>query len=416
MEMPPFDPSGGMMPGPGMPFPGMIPEDGNIYAGPTVAWGGVEYLLFFPRRGPIRYPLVTTSAPAANGILGNPSTVVELGDQGINYGTMSGIRANVGFWTGLNRRVGIELGGFLMERSVERFAFASDETGYPVIARPYLLTSQTLPSGQVVENIPDSLLIAFPEAMNGGVVVTSALFIWGTELNGVLNLYRAPVAESLVQNVNMIAGLRYFNFEERLQISSRTEVFGAQTFFGGNLQTPDQGQEFVVDVLDDFAIRNQFYGGQLGAQVDLKHKCYTLSLIGKCAAGYQRQIYRLNGVSTQIGSAAGNNFTRSVPGGLFVATSNIGKTDKEEFAILPEGTLRLGVQVCRGINFYTGYSFLWINRVARPGMQIDPVIDPRLVPTNPLFGQPDDPPRPALTRLQDQFFLQGITFGLEMSF
>ena len=44
------------------------------------------------------------------------------------------------------------------------------------------------------------------------------------------------------------------------------------------------------------------------------------------------------------------------------------------------------VAITRGITGYVGYNFLYVNKVARPGSQINPVVNTASVPFSPNFG------------------------------
>ena len=57
-----------------------------------------------------------------------------------------------------------------------------------------------------------------------------------------------------------------------------------------------------------------------------------------------------------------------------------------------------------------------MNKVARPGSQINPIVDTSTVPFSPNFGANN---RPAALRLpiqEDDFWLMGISFGLKLQY
>jgi hypothetical protein len=68
------------------------------------------------------------------------------------------------------------------------------------------------------------------------------------------------------------------------------------------------------------------------------------------------------------------------------------------------------------LQLYAGYSFLWLNTVARAGEQIDPVVNvtqfPILSGSGPLRG----PARPAFNFDGNDFWAQGLNLGLELRY
>ncbi len=66
-------------------------------------------------------------------------------------------------------------------------------------------------------------------------------------------------------------------------------------------------------------------------------------------------------------------------------------------------------------SFVVGYSFLYVSSVARPGDQIDRVINPNTSPAigSNFSGAVSSPPHPALNVQSSDFWAQGLNFGLE---
>ena len=103
-------------------------------------------------------------------------------------------------------------------------------------------------------------------------------------------------------------------------------------------------------------------------------------------------------------------------GGLYANASNYGFYDNDEFVIIPEMTFNVGVNLTKSITFFAGYNFMWISQVARPANQITPVIDSTTVPFSPNFGGFGDPPGTASLFQQDEFWLQGVNFGISIQY
>ena len=62
-------------------------------------------------------------------------------------------------------------------------------------------------------------------------------------------------------------------------------------------------------------------------------------------------------------------------GGVLTQTSNIGRYYRNPFAVVPEVTISLGVQFAPWLRGTIGYNILYWSNVARPGNQIDLVVD-----------------------------------------
>src|SRR5262249_22305628 len=72
--------------------------------------GGVDYLLWWVKDGPVPFPLVTTgnTAAAVPGALGQPGTQVLFGSNDVDFGGLSGVRGTLGLWIGPDARCGVE--------------------------------------------------------------------------------------------------------------------------------------------------------------------------------------------------------------------------------------------------------------------------------------------------------------------
>ena len=100
-------------------------------------------------------------------------------------------------------------------------------------------------------------------------------------------------------------------------------------------------------------------------------------------------------------------------GGLYALRSNIGRHQRDELAFIPEVGLNVGVRLTRHLKLFIGYAFLWISTVARAAEQIDPVINVSQFPGDrPLVGRT----RPAAKFHGTDFWAQGLSFGLELSY
>ena len=88
------------------------------------------------------------------------------------------------------------------------------------------------------------------------------------------------------------------------------------------------------------------------------------------------------------------------------------------FGVVPEIGLTAGWRLTPSLSLVAGYTFLYMNTIARPGNQIDRTINPTGIPS--FSGEPPaslaGPARPAFTFNGSDFWAQGLNVGLTFSF
>jgi hypothetical protein len=362
-------------------------------------WLSGEYLMWFSKAQPARYPFVTTSAPAAGGRIGEPSTLILHANGDLGYDLLSGFRITGGFFRDDCRRTGWYASGFMTENGTNDFSVASDATGQPLLARPFINAA----TGQ-----QDVLFVSFPTFAGGRVSVQTHSRAWGAEGGPICNLYRSCPDDGCgpFWNVDLITGFRFFQLKEDLSIRSFTDVLPGQAVpFDGKLYFGPVN----IEVNDEFTTLNQFYGGQVGLNAQTQWgKCY-FSVLGKIALGVMHERVDVNGFSIlrQTGALAPS----VVRGGLYANSTNIGRYDNDEFCVLPEVNANIGYNWCSWLTTYVGYTFLYASRVVRPGDQYSPVVNPAVIPTSPSFGTGAAIPTPNRILTQSDYWIQGVSFG-----
>jgi hypothetical protein len=359
--------------------------------GPGQFWISAEYLLWWVKEAPVNGPLVTGGTPASQGILGMPGTTVLFGDSPIGFGALSGGRFTVGFCN-CDHDWGIEVSTFVLETGEKSFQAASDANGNPVIARPFI---------NVLSQSEDRSLVAFPGALAGSISVASSTDLVGTEVN----FLRTVDTRSGGPSFDFIIGFRYLSLEERLQISQSTNVLtgGILGFNGEPALPPD-----VVGVSDTFSTRNDFYGGQIGAQMEFCPGRFFLLLVGKIAAGNTHEVINTGGQTTITNPATG---TRATQGGLFAVATNSGLVSQDEFTLVPEGIVNVGFEVTKNLRVFASYTFLYWDDVARPGEQFTRLVNTSAVPSSLNFGSGLGPPVPSVAGSHTDFWAQGLGIG-----
>src|SRR4029079_5631696 len=91
---------------------------------PLQGWVSAEYLAWW-MRGQSTGPLVTSN-PSATPFVGDPGTVVLLGDDRIHNRASSGVRFTVGTWINGDSTTGVEFGAFYLNPRSTQFTAASD--------------------------------------------------------------------------------------------------------------------------------------------------------------------------------------------------------------------------------------------------------------------------------------------------
>lgn len=353
-----------------------------------LAWGSVEYLLWWVKDGPLPVPLVTTGNPAAGalaGTLGQPDTRVLFGRSGLDYGTFSGLRLTVGSWLDDGRCVGVEGRGFLLHSRTVRFSAASNAAGEPPLY---------LPAFNAATGREDSLIVADPlQQFSGGVSISSKTSLWGAEVNGLWNLDREAGF-----TLDLLGGFRYLGLNESLHLANVTQDLLLGT---------------VTSLEDRFDTRNRFYGGQVGARAGFAFGLLSASVTGKLAMGPTRQTVNINGGVLQEGALAPT--PGAFAGGFFTQPSNIGNRHRNHWSVVPELAAQLAYEFLPGFRAFVGYDFLYWTQVVRPGNQIDRVLN---LSQSPVLGAGTlaGPARPAPRFDRSDFWAQGFTFGLMAQF
>jgi hypothetical protein len=318
---------------------------------------------------------------------------VLLGGSDLDYHTFSGGRftLGLGYGTEWNGIWGVEGSGFFLEKRPAEFLATSSVTGVPVLARP-IVNAQT--GAETVA------LVSQPGVAAGSVAASSFSDVYGWDVSLV-----AGGSRSGPLRVDLLGGFRYLTLEENFDIAQNSVLLaGGTAGFAGNGLLPPT----TVALLDHFGTRNEFYAGQLGARVQYAGDRLFISGLGKIGLGSNHEVIDLSGFTTRTGPGVVGG---TVPGGLLVLSSNSGRRSHDEFAAVPEIGINVGYQVCRSIQVFAGYTFLYWSDVVRPGDQINRTVNPTLIPASRTFGNPVGPAQPSFSFQRTEFWAQGANFG-----
>ncbi len=335
-------------------------------------------------------PLVTTSSPQFNGILGSGDTRVLYPDGSVNNTLHTGGRFGGVYWLGCDTRWGLDGNVWFLGRNGTESVFGPGATG--VLARPFFNLNQ---------GIPFSELVASPGLATGSVRVNTETTMWGAEAN-----LRRYLASTPCARLDLIAGFRYVGLQEELGI---TEAFARTP---GSPTTIGPPTVLSGSITDRIRTENHFYGAQVGLAGEVRRGRWFAEGRASVALG---DVFE----TVQIGGSQLLQFTTGAsafPGGLLALPgANIGTFRQEQFAVVPEVGVKIGYHLTPHLRLAVGYDFLYLSRALRPGDQIDTGLDVTRIPNFPVAGTvpPLQAVRPAVTLRDAGVFAQGITFSLQ---
>lgn len=382
-----------LVPGPDGLYPDMgLPGDGG---GPGRFWFSAEYLLWWFKK-PQFPPLVTTGPFSSQGILDQPGTQVLFGGPAQDDNTgRSGARFTAGFWLDCDKSCGIEIGGFFFPERDNDKVFGA-ELGQ-LLARPFISLNT------MTENSEITSLMGLAK---GTTTVSTPSKFFSPEVNFIHKL-----CCGCCYQLDLIYGFRYLELDEAVDITENIRVTSDPNQFPPGFAGFARFAGASIVVNDRFATKNQFYGGQVGADYGCCKGPWQFQVRGKLGLGDNHEIVDING-GQRVTFA--NGVTQGFKGGLLALPSNIGHFTRDRFAVVPEVNLNVGYRVTDCLCVYAGYTFLYWNRVVRPGDQIDRVIDTSQIPN---FGQgtPTGFARPGVPFKETDFWAQGLNVGVEIT-
>lgn len=345
--------------------------------GPRV-WANAEALLWWMKAGPIP-PLVTRGNPndTVPGAIGQPGTHVLYGGfpGSANFGGQGGIKFDIGAWLDDDQTLGFETGAIIFGAKSGGGFFANGDFLY-------------LPSRDGETNGPSTYIVSDSIiGYSGYVTAVNEMRFWGIDGNSLIHLYRGGRG-----SIRALGGLRYLDLAESLTMTN----YSADNMFGGS-----------TTVTDAFRTRNQFLGGQLGLQADVYEGKFFASLRSSVALGGTHQSRDARGWTTGDASPAG-----TFPHGYYVQPSNSGRITDNDFSVVPQIGLQLGMDLMPNIRLFAGYDFLYWSNVMRPGDQIDSTVNISQSYGRTLSG----PARPTSITRNSDFWAHGVNLGLQLRY
>ncbi len=345
-----------------------LPEDGHS---PFTAFARGEFLLWNLRNANL--PALVSTVPA--GVI--PVTTIQQGVQvnnllpvsivntpsfpstrSLDLGEQVGVRATIGVNFGAEKEWGLELGGFVLEQGSKNFSLSSQNNSNPFVINTGLnniLVVGTPNGGAIQVTQP----VVFPRQANSFVSGDFKSQLWGADLNVTRRgCYYGPIMFSA------LTGVRYTELEESTSVTNvvtLTKPAGATDPAGTNFPDPLNFTTF-----DSIKVQNQFFGPQVGVEMDTACGGFFFNARAKVALGGMRQQLTVLGVTNFAGTGAG---LTNAAGGLLSGPGDQGSQSRTRVACIPEINFKAGYQIGQAIRVHIGYDAMYLQHVVRPGGQ-----------------------------------------------
>ena len=358
-------------------------------------WFGAEAISWHTT-GSSLPPLMTTSENGTQqfdaGVIGRPATQVLYGGNNIFNGMRGGFRLRGGVNFDQCGIRGLDLEYFML--GTRRESFHGDSAGDPILARPFL-NAET--------GLNDAQLLAYPDLATGTIDIMSR-----SSLNSGALHYRevfwkeCDPGNSCPDNCRR-SGPRSFTMG--FQIGPRFINLKESVTANEQLTGVENANQYSIQ--DSFRTKNQFWGCELGLFGTRQRRRWSLDGGVRLAVGGTNQKLNVDGQT----AVTQDGVTTTSAGGFLAQRTNSGSFERNRFTLLPQFDVGIGYQMTNTWRASVGYSLLYWGSVLRATEQIDPVINPGLLPPeqNPLTGDL----RPASLMQDSSYLAHGITFGLE---
>lgn len=357
-------------------------------------WFGAEALIWKTTSSGIP-PMVTSSEPGTQqfdaGVLGRPTTQSLYGGGNIFGGTQGGYRLRGGHYVDPCGMSGVDAEFFML--GTRNANYHSDSTGDPILARPFL-NAQT--------GLNDAQLVAFPDLASGTIDISAKSNLYSGALH-----YREVFWKDCdsVNGCSQYCSNGQHSSTMGFQIGPR--FVNLRESFGSNERLTSLETAAQFQIQDSFRAKNLFRGCELGLFGSHQGGRWTLDGGVRLAIGATKQELDVSGQTavTQAGT------TTTSPGGFLAQRTNSGSWDRNRFSLIPQFDASLGLKMTDTWTVSVGYSLLYWGQVLRATEQIDPVLNPGLLPPEqvPLTGEL----RPQTLLHESDYVAHGITIGLE---
>ncbi|MCD0461573.1 BBP7 family outer membrane beta-barrel protein [Roseiconus lacunae] len=336
--------------------------------------------------------LVTTADPTQFPVLPDPNngagsgatTQVVFGEE-LDGGVSGGTRFDVGRYLSDNFGIG---GRFMwLSENGDDFSASGNGTG-DSIGRPFFQIPLAAPG-----TASESALIVNQFSTNPGINsqrgTVNASF--STDLLSAEAYARMMYCKNKSSRVELIGGYSFFRVDDNVSISSRTTDVVTNTFLAD---------------YSDFDTQNEFHGGQIGYESLVSRGAWTVRMLTKVHMGNMSRTVT-NYARTDVG--VDTTITNTYNSSLLV-DENQGTEEESDFTFIPELNLTLGYRFRDHVSFTVGYNFLYFDKVALAGEQINRNVDGTDGPRN------IDPADFDFDIVDGSLWVQGISLGTTIDY
>lgn len=365
----------------------------------TDAWMTAEALIWFPK-GRSAPALVTENPDETLPPELDQGAVSLFGGQSSQFPTRDAFEGDVtgGFRLdgGLYLTKDFGVGGRFWWLAETEDDFAYTGTGNTrSIGRPFFNLDPTSLS-------EDAFLINFDDgnpatdSFNGSVTATSSLEMYGAEAYA-----RMAMLTGSNYRAELLGGYSHFGIDDELSMQS----VSTQTTAPVNGAVGDQ-----YSFTDLITAENRFNGGQLGIETSIQRGGWTLRALSKVHLGNMNQTFTANGNRSFIPAATPPAQVDATGGFLVLEDRTL---EQDTFTFAPELNLKLGYQFRPNIALSVGYSFLYWDRVALVGDNLNNIFDESAI----LPPYPSPAANQPFTGLRESsMWVQGIDLGCIIDF
>jgi hypothetical protein len=338
-------------------------------------WVSADYV-FGWLRGASAPPLLS-----ARPISGGPPTVL-FPDGGLNGDGRSGFQLRGGLWLDACATCGIEVGTLYLCSSEDR-ARVGDTSG-TIIGRPFF---------NALLGAPDVELVSVPGALSGRAAIDAeASHFCGADV-----AFHNAICCDCRGRLDWLIGYRFLSFDDSVRVFEDLHPTAAPF--------PPGSQ---IGVADGFTATNRFHGLLVGLAGEYRLDGWFVE--GRLAASVGRT-FRTATVAGQTSFNIPPEAPVVLPGGVLALSTNTGSLSTSDWTVVPEAAVRIGYRVNDCLRVYAGYSVLYWPGVYRAANQIDPVVNPGLLP--PPVVPPVGPGQPQFPDRKSALWVHAASIGLE---
>lgn len=355
-------------------------------------WDSDELLFWWPKAHPM--PPLVTGSRGAPPVRGQASTTLLVGKHSIDTQDIAGYRLIHGWSLNKDDTVGFEGRYFFLGTRTN--AVSITDLGNDRVR------AIGFPFRNAVTGQEDVLNLVRPGFSSAMVTVSTTTRVQGAEANLIGNLYAAGGVK-----LHAIAGYRFFQANEGLRVETQWLQYPTPASF--SFQT-------LGMIADQFDAHNEFHGGQVGLMADVHRGMFYVEVTGKAAFGTNFEMVRIDGATHLATAGSPLPLLQSYHGGVYAQGTNLGQYTRSVFAVVPEGTFKVGLKMGDRGRLYVGYNFLYLSDAVRPGDQIDRTINPVQIPLLTRGAPFSGPERPQVPFVRSDFWAQGLVIGFETRF